>query len=181
MSTTAIAIITWKRQYATRFTSPNAKPFVLRPGDNVITEDDVPQVKRHESSLKRLEEAGHLKIGEPPRKPAPRPAAPAKVVASEPAPIVPPAPPTHTEPPPPPPPPIDPDLDPVDPDAPTVPGMPTMPEWSAGSTYEELKTAAAARAIEFPGNVSKAKLLELLEAWEDERLLADATSEDGEG
>lgn len=175
MSTT-IATIVWKERYTTRFTAPKGKPLILRPGPNDVTEDDVPQLKRHESALKRLEEAGKLKIEAPQPKPAPRVRATSRPEAP---PIVPPAPPVRVDPPPPAPPPIDPEPS-VDPDAPTVPGMPTMPEWSAGSSYEELKTAATTRGIEFPGNVSKAKLLELLETWEDERLL-DAASDDGEG
>jgi hypothetical protein len=180
-----VLIINWLRTYAARFTDPagGRKPVKLSPGANEITEDMLPVLERHREHLRRLELAGHLRLESPtvreqPSSPrAPTPAATheadddeaaeleslrARLAAERDKPPVAPTPAATA--------------------GSAEPPLPAaLPPWSPTSSYEDLKVAATARGIEFPGNVSKAKLLEDLEAYEDEQLLGDDEADDDEG
>lgn len=186
-----IAELVWRKTYETRFTNPvRGQPtLVLKPGTNRVTEEHLATLQLHTKALRALEAAGDLEVRfdlrEPPARrrdrkaeaiAATKPKAPARAAEPE----------SSAE--------LDGAVDPTaidevdgdrelaatpddpehdqDIDGTGTPVTPTMPTWDAASSYDELKGAATARGIEYPGNVSKAKLLELLEAWDDEQLLA---------
>lgn len=172
-----VLVINWRRTYETRFTAPlTGRPITLKPGPNYLTAVDVAALEPHRKSVERLEHAGHLTLEEP-ATPSSTPARPlgspahrsssaeaeelarlrARVAELEAA--------TAGS-----------DSKPLGgagtEDAELDADGKALPEWGNGSSYDELKAAARARSIEFTGNTSKAKLLELLEQWEDARLLA---------
>lgn len=172
-----VLVIDWKRSYASRFTDPKGgrKPVVLKPGPNDITDDQIVVLEKHRDRLAVLEKAGHLSLEQPaarvpPSSPRP-PSSPAheltederaeledlrrRVATSSSTSTSPASTSTSSA---------------EDDDG----GKATpLPDWTPASSYEELKAAATARGIEFPHNVSKAKLLEDLETWDDEQLLGD--------
>lgn len=167
-----VLILVWLRAYATRFTNPKGRPLVLKPGPNPITDDMVPIVEKHRAAIERLEAAGHLRLEQPP---APASSTrPLSTPRPTPAPPPPPAPPSEADD-------VDEDDDSADDhgDEPPASAGPARP-WNEGSSYDELKAAATSRGIEYPGNVSKARLLELLEAHDDAALL-EAASKDDDG
>ncbi len=171
-----VLVIVWLRSYTSRFTDPKGgrKPVMLSPGANEITDEQIVVLEKHRDALERLEKAGHLRL-EQPRARAPEgytraPSSPThELTADERA-----------------------ELDDLRARVATSStmsspasssgtstssaddagkGATALPDWTPASSYEELKLAATARGIEFGHNVSKAKLLEDLEAWDDEQLL----------
>lgn len=59
----------------------------------------------------------------------------------------------------------------------TKPAAPTP--WEPGSSYDELKLAATSRGLQYGTNVSKKSLLEMLEKYDDDKLLREEQSAGG--